>query len=245
MLTLSKIKRAFRRLVGIGQLFFYGLVSDTLSFQLFDVSKVSLCTLWKFRGQSLHWIRWVRIPSASRKWWRDAASAPVKGKDSKSCLYLSFSRSLKNHTTAGFFGWKLLLHKEKKEVMQEVGVSLKEALRLEMRLSMRKECPCHGCMGCAIYRISLEGWRGTTRTSYFCYAMYGGKRHLVTWIDFLEANHEVSIFCKDSIRWCLPDDPSNRKKKQPHKSLIGFGFSILWRMPGWLDCSPQRHPVQH
>ena len=38
---------------------------------------------------------------------------------------------------------------------------------------------------------------------------------------------------------------SVQQKKKTHKSLIGFGFNVLWRMTGWLDCSPQRHPVQH
>lgn len=244
MLTLSKIKRAFRRLVGIGQLFFYGLVSDTLSFQLFDVSKVSLCTLWKFRGS--HFTGFAGCASQAL---RESGGATPR-------LRLSKGRTRRVASTSAFPEvWRIIPQRgslagscccTRKKGGHARGWSFFErGVEAGDEIEYAKRMPLPWLYGCAIYRISLEGWRGTTRTSYFCYAMYGGKRHLVTWIDFLEANHEVSIFCKDSIRWCLPDDPSNRKKKQPHKSLIGFGFSILWRMPGWLDCSPQRHPVQH
>lgn len=87
------------------------------------------------------------------------------------------------------------MYKKKKEKAKAVGVSLKEGLRLEMRLSMQKECPRHGCMVVLSIESPLKD-EGEPQGPCSFAIQYTGAGE-ISWL--LEANHEVPIYCKNSI----------------------------------------------
>ena len=64
-----------------------------------------------------------------------------------------------------------------------------------MRLSMQKECPCHGCMVVLSMESPLKDEGEPQRPRIFAMQYTGASD--ISWL--LEANHEVPIYCKDSI----------------------------------------------